>query len=201
MCMLYISEKINMDSSQMEDIIADFPELNNHFGGVFARDELSKILKSSIEKPLYFIVNFDPSYKSGTHWICIKLDPTKQNYYFDSYGNPPFHPEMLRFLSSNYEYNKFQLQYPLTTSCGQWCIYFMFHDYCGFDEKKIFDKFVATEECLLHNDHRMNEFLETICERKFNVTNKKFLGRKQIAKMMRKVVKTIPPQFLRCKVV
>ena len=188
-----------MDTDQIEDFLKQFPSLYKHFGGVFSLDTLPHIYSSNLKKSIYFIINFDPSYKGGSHWICVKLNTMGPNYYFDSYGCPPFHPEILEFLNNNYEFNDIQLQHPLTTACGQWCLYYMIHDFCGFDESQLFEKFKMTNKCLLHTDYIMNSFLEDISGKDLTVVNRNFLD-KQMSKEMRENLKLIPRESFYCQV-
>ena len=55
------------------------------FGGVFASDSLPL----SFEKPKNFIINLDPSYKAGSHWVAVKFDLNGKACFFNSFGVPP----------------------------------------------------------------------------------------------------------------
>lgn len=56
-----------------------------HFGGVFPYDKLPLI----INKPKSIVINLDPSYKDGSHWVGVNFDKYGRAFYFDSFGRPP----------------------------------------------------------------------------------------------------------------
>ena len=93
------------------------------FSGVFPSDCLPK----SVFYPTAFVLNTDPKSKPGTHWVSIYIDGEGRGDYFDSYGKePPI--SFKRFLDKNciqWQYNNRQLQAPLTSVCGQYCILFL----------------------------------------------------------------------------
>ena len=59
------------------------------FDGVHAADQLHSPLKH----PTSMVVNTDPSWKQGRHWVAIYLPNSGSLEYFDSFGEPQ------RFLS------------------------------------------------------------------------------------------------------
>src|SRR5690606_35297357 len=58
------------------------------FKGVYSIDEIDKV---PVSNKMAFILNFDPSYKSGSHWVAVFIDTKtdKSIEYFDSYGDDP----------------------------------------------------------------------------------------------------------------
>lgn len=95
-----------------------------HYAGVFARDEIPY---SIMKRPLGIVVNTDPSSKPGKHWVAIFIDKSGHGYYFDSYGLPPIHKEIMDFLKNNsrlYCFNPFRVQGDDET-CGYFCLYFL----------------------------------------------------------------------------
>ena len=54
------------------------------FGGVFAADEVPKIITS----PCGFVANTDPSTEPGTHWVAFYFPSREKGEFFDSYGYP-----------------------------------------------------------------------------------------------------------------
>lgn len=98
--------------------------IRKNFGGVFASDCLPK------PKTHYssFIVNLDPHTSPGSHWIAVHFRQ-KEGYYFDSYGLPPSDKNILKFIKNNADiivYNKHCFQDDSTTTCGYFCLYFLF---------------------------------------------------------------------------
>ena len=92
-----------------------------NFNGVFPRD----LLKSCVYRPGGYIVNTDPSMKPGEHWVALFFDEQNRGEYFDPYGLPPMHTEIISFLDqysrSRWSHNTQQLQSVLSISCGYFC--------------------------------------------------------------------------------
>ena len=98
-----------------------------HNIGVFACDEIEDPIKN---KPCAFVLNTDPHYRKGQHWVAIYINSSKEGFYFDSYGLPPLKEEFLNFLSKNckrWYYNDVRLQDVGSKACGQFCLYFLIH--------------------------------------------------------------------------
>ena len=95
-----------------------------NFGGVFPSDSLPV----SFEKPKSFIINLDPRYKEGSHWVAVKFDKYGKGYYFNSFGGPP-EGSILSFIEKHspngYTFTPDKYQGNLSTSCGYFCIFFI----------------------------------------------------------------------------
>jgi hypothetical protein len=74
-----------MDTIALTDILSRDPYAQKTFCGVFACNHLPRIVKVV---PASFIVNTDPSYKSGAHWLAVYFDENRTVEFFDSYGQP-----------------------------------------------------------------------------------------------------------------
>lgn len=129
--------------------------LKTHFGGVYASDTLPK-KKTSYK---FFIVNLDPKILPGSHWIAIHLNGDS-GYYFDSYGLPPRNKRILSFIKRNcnsIKYNQECFQDYQTTTCGYFCLYFL---YCAARNKPLAN--------LRVKDKRYNErFIKMFVRKKF----------------------------------
>ena len=93
------------------------------FVGVFPRDKLPTIKKY----PFCVVVNTDPANKPGQHWVAI-FGTQKKTEYFDSFGLPPFHHEILNFIENckgNIEFNTITLQTATAKTCGHYCVIFI----------------------------------------------------------------------------
>ena len=95
----------------------------NRYIGTFPRD----LLPLLIPKYTGVIVNTDKSKNPGEHWVAIYNDDIP--VYFDSYGNPPLHKEIIQFLDrlgpNGWCHNTVVFQGLLATTCGMYCIYFL----------------------------------------------------------------------------
>jgi hypothetical protein len=87
------------------------------------KDELEDNLKEG-----NYIINLENSNQSGSHWTCFIKD--KNNvYYYDSFGVVP--PQIIHDISLKNNLNLFYIdkhdQNIDSTSCGWWCIAFLFY--------------------------------------------------------------------------
>lgn len=109
-----------------------------HTTGVFACD---RIKKPSDKKACAYILNTDPHYKKGYHWVAVYIDQLKKNgYYFDSYGLPPVRNEFVDFFRencTNYTYNDVRVQDIKSNACGEFCLYFLIHMSYGWSPDDI----------------------------------------------------------------
>lgn len=111
-----------MNTSQIEQTLRGIPT----FAGVFPSDMLPK----EFNKPSTFIINLDPHFLAGSHWIAVTIKPNSFAWYFDSYGLPPFIKSLKDFLtfhSYHCTFNPHQLQDLSSDICGQYvCLYTLY---------------------------------------------------------------------------
>ncbi len=125
-----------MNSIQLEKILSHMP----HFGGVFAADNIN------IEKvPCFIIVNTDSQTLNGKHWISMYLSE-KQSEFFDSLGQSPdkyhkYWDKILKKISKTYIYNTQRLQGYSSSTCGQYCLYFILKRLSGKHFQSILNDF------------------------------------------------------------
>ena len=97
------------------------------FKGVYPIDLINKI--KEYQRPLAIVVNLDPSYMSGSHWIVLFITVDNIGYYFDSFGLPFINEYILDFfrnnLVSNIYYNTNSIQSIKSASCGSFCVLFV----------------------------------------------------------------------------
>jgi len=63
----------------------------------------------------------------GSHWVCMYFDNRDRGEYFDSYGRQP-NNTIVRYMkrfASHIKFNKKCIQQPLTSTCGQLCVYYL----------------------------------------------------------------------------
>ena len=109
----------------------DTLQINNHFHncsrylGTFARDQN----KPMLIKNSGIIINTDKWNEPGEHWVAIYLDSNGVAIYFDSFGLPPIHEEIVNYLKEisprGFYHNTITLQSIYQDTCGMYCIYFL----------------------------------------------------------------------------
>lgn len=134
------------------------------FLGVFACDQLPKTIQ---KRPAMLVLNTDPSYMSGRHWVAIYIDKYGVGSFFDSFGNPPtyshFPKSFAVFLKRNcsaIQYSARQVQDMCTAVCGQHCIFFLYHVDKGLSYEELMRKY---SDNLSKNDFMVCKFVKKIC--------------------------------------
>ena len=75
-----------MNTLQIERALKRNTFTKKTFAGVFAADELPKIMNTF---PCGFVANTDPSTEPGTPWVAFYFPSREKGEFFDSYGYPP----------------------------------------------------------------------------------------------------------------
>ena len=169
-----------MDSEQIEKALKKNATTARHFRGVYARDTLPRKPKRG-----FYVVNFDKTGESGSHWVCMQIGKST-NAYFDSYGGkpPPFTQRAFtKFLgqTKRLEKNTKQLQSDFSTTCGQWCIYYIWRSCNGWNMKNIISPLKS--QTPLVNDHVMSYIVKKAFGTDGKVIDRPFL-KKQICRQM-----------------
>jgi hypothetical protein len=86
-----------MNSITLQEAVEKYDFSRNKFCGVFPYDMIPK----NISKPCSIIINTDPSYLPGKHWVAISIDSKGNCNYFDSFGEPPNKYKIIHFLQKN----------------------------------------------------------------------------------------------------
>lgn len=114
-----------MDTSTLTRLILSDWEIKKNFGGVFPSDRLPANRRNYRS----FVVNTDPANMKGSHWQAIYFDQTDCANFFCSYGSVP-EGSILNFMRNNsrtLKYNPRTYQHVMTSSCGLFCLYFLYH--------------------------------------------------------------------------
>ena len=110
-------------------------------------------------KPGFYVANTDPHFKAGEHWVAFYVPSESKRHpmeYFDSYGLKP--PEIFTpFLEESYLRNTKFIQHPLSSTCGQYCIYYILKRNRGHSMEKIVGEFSVDT---LENDIIVNQTVE-----------------------------------------
>lgn len=112
-------------------------------------------------KPCAMVINTDPSYKPGMHWVAIYIPAASEPVeYFDSYGQKPNISSIRNFITKFPEswYNNQRLQGPLSSVCGHYCIYFLIKRWQGYSTDQILGQFSNDYE---ENDAMITEWLNS----------------------------------------
>ena len=72
-----------MNRRQLRWILSGNKFTKLFFRGVFAIDEMNLI--KTVSYPSSFVINLDPSYKPGSHWVAVYFDKNGVSEYFDSF--------------------------------------------------------------------------------------------------------------------
>lgn len=142
-----------MDTVELTRILSSDPYAKKLFLGVRASNHLPSELSRA---PACLVANTDPSWRSGSHWLAIYCDENGMLEFFDSYGQDPKKYDLIYdFLSRNavsWKMNRRQLQGSLSSTCGQFCLYFLLWRCRGVGFEKIlrsFDSSVDTNDVLV----------------------------------------------------
>ena len=127
------------------------------FKGVFPCDEMP--YKQSL--PLNIIVNTDPSYLKGEHWVCVSIKKDGTGEYFDSFGLPPLKEEIFDFLELNafkgWTYNQVPLQNITSKTCGNYCVLYIIYKCQGIKRDVFISQFSKNT---LENDRKIQRIFK-----------------------------------------
>jgi hypothetical protein len=151
-----------MNTLDLEYILGHDPIVAKYFQGVYSSDNLPQDKQEGLKS---FIVNTDPAYMPGTHWIALFMyhDTRTGQYvaeYFDSYGSTvPVTKNIQRFIDVNTDAvikNTKELQSVFSDVCGAWCVYFLHNRHRGVSLTSIINRFTAATT---QNDMRIKRWL------------------------------------------
>ena len=123
-----------MNTQQLQQYMLMDPYIRQYYGGVISSDQLPLVVK----KPTVYIVNTDPSWLPGEHWVTFFMDTVCEQ--FDSSGIAP-RKEFETFLIAygpNYKFNTKRVQDYDTDTCGLYCLMYAYFRCRGYS----FDDFI-----------------------------------------------------------
>ena len=117
-----------MDEDQIAKIAVFIPSIRNTFRGVLPKNQLPTNINN--KECHSYILNYDKYGYPASHWVAFYIDHDHV-FYFDSYGiNPKVDPYIMNFankcLRNKLFYSNIQLQSPVSSVCGLYCIYFLY---------------------------------------------------------------------------
>lgn len=146
-----------MDTQQITRILSGNEKTKHIFIGVFAKDQLPTSIKNF---PACFVVNTDASTEEGSHWLAFYMKTSTDLCFFDSFGYPPeyFKGEIAAYVKSFrlIEFNPMRLQSPVSSVCGQYCIYYLYSKCSGRSLKDLLLSFIPNQLC---NDLKVHQFV------------------------------------------
>jgi len=125
-----------LDGQDLINLLSDCPI----FGGVFSCNNIPK----TKQRPVAFVVNTQPSTKSGEHWQVILLREDGVGEFFDSFGRRPQVSAISSYLNTecdSYVYSKKHLQHLFAVSCGLYCVNFIRARQSGLTYNDVHDQF------------------------------------------------------------
>ena len=142
-----------MSTTIISNILSEDPYTKSNFIGVYPRDQLPTIKFY----PVSFVINTDPAFKKGEHWLGFFFDTHRTCFFFDSFGNNPEYFNLGKYInrfSNNVEFNDDQIQGFFTNTCGHYVVFFILLINRGFSIKKIMSCFDLKNFDL--NDYRIS---------------------------------------------
>ena len=117
-----------------------------------------------------FILNLDPSYKSGSHWVAVFIDTKgdKSIEYYDSYGDDPpkrFYKDIKKLIDKldpsiylKFKVNKIKYQRENSSNCGWFAIKFIMDRFNGIPFKDCtgFSKVLQSERRIRNFKSKFN---------------------------------------------
>lgn len=115
-----------MNTEEIVSVLTQDRYVSPIFRGVYPVNRLPSIGDGA------FVINTAPDSHPGLHWIAVFVKGAKVEY-FDSYGGEPSH-RLRRWIGKRkWTTNPIPLQSPLTSVCGQYCIYYLLHRARGIE--------------------------------------------------------------------
>jgi hypothetical protein len=144
-----------MNSLQIKDAVMTNIEISRYFCGVHASDQIPKMLKP----PISMIINLDPAYLKGSHWVSLCIGREGEGVYMDSFGRPPNENFIIQQYCNKWHFNSKQIQPKESLLCGEYCLYFIYWWSRGMRGRDILAKFSPD---LYYNDKLVSMFCTSI---------------------------------------
>lgn len=131
-----------MNTTQIKHALRNVPS----FAGVYPSDMLPAVV---VNKPSIYIINIDPHYLSGSHWVAVYFKNQSTAHYFDSFGLPPYVPRITIFIRRNSlfsTFNSVMLQGLRSNCCGQYCCLYAYYSNMGCSLQCFVEKFQTSPD-------------------------------------------------------
>lgn len=115
-----------MNTEEISFALKQDPCVGPIFRGVYPSNRLPPMRDGA------YVINTAPDSHPGLHWVAVLVkDDTVE--YFDSYGGKPSLRLRRWGKKKSWTTNPIPLQSPLTSVCGQYCIYYLLHRARGIE--------------------------------------------------------------------
>jgi hypothetical protein len=115
-----------MNSIQINEILKKDDYARKYFLGVFSRDKIPKISKSTL--PCSMVINTHESDKPGEHWLALFYDANGNCDFFDSLAFSPNFYNFKQFFNKNalkISFSNKPIQSLFSDFCGYYCVLFL----------------------------------------------------------------------------
>lgn len=143
-----------MNTVTLDRIARADAKIKIDFGGVLPKN----LLPLSRGRFKSFILNTDPSYRRGQHWQSVHFDNRRHASFFCSYGTAPT-GVVKKFILENsdtFSYNSIRVQHRMTTSCGLFCLFFLWHKTRGIPITQLRTRDPCANERLIRQFTRLH---------------------------------------------
>jgi len=144
--------------------VMDKVSCNTYFLGVLPCDYLPKVPLRKL--PAMVLINTHHSGLPGEHWLAIYINEDGVGCFFDSFGNkpdyhgfPPIIKNFLKLNSSQVQHSAVQVQDFSSDTCGQHCVFFLYHMAKGFDYDYVLKLYCND---LIKNDKKVSAFVKKL---------------------------------------
>lgn len=139
-----------MDEIDLNQYLIIDDQIMRLFRGIISANELCMIEN----KQSLYIVNIDPNFLPGSHWVCVYVEKDTCEI-FDSLGNNPSkYNDYFKTFMNKYKkcrYSIVKLQDEKSKMCGAYCIYYCYLKSRNFMLSHIIDSF--------SKDFKLNDYL------------------------------------------
>ena len=159
-----------MNTAQLWKCVKQNELLQRYCTGIYASDTVPKKFNSL---PTCYIMNTDPIALPGKHWVAVYISLYGQLEFFDSYGRKPctVTPNLCKLAVGDWLENTETLQSLQTSTCGQYCLYYLSHRCAGRQMKEIVSDF-STDRA--DNDRLINDCINSTFNIELDIYDEKF---------------------------
>ena len=176
-----------MNNLQLHNLANRCPALKEIFVGLFPSDRLPDLPFMKQKRAYALIANLDKEGLPSSHWVALYLPKQRSGTaeYFDSYGQPLTLPSFLTLLRkyNRYVYNHITLQSPISSVCGQYCLFYLWRRARRHTISSIFVTFRNLS--VYTNDIVVNKYVRQYFRTNLKLFDVNFIGR-QIAISLQK---------------